>query len=219
MTEQQQAGSMQIIPLERKARKFAERYSLLTHLVVAGSLLQEAVPAIRLSPGDAGFAWIEALAASGLIIAAIRELKFKKADRHEAVAWTEIFAGAVLIVEAAIKWREGPRHYPLAVARSFVAALVIGLGLSHARLKHARSLKIDDKGVRWRQKLLRSYSVEWKDLQSVSIDERTAHFITSGGRGPSLPIGRMENRQELRDAIAAAAGSHGIAVSGNGSAP
>jgi hypothetical protein len=208
-------GTIQVISLERRTRKRAERYSLLTHLIVAASLLQEAVPAIRLNPGDAGFAWIEAVAASGLIIAAIRELKFRKGEHHEAIAWTEIFAGAVLIVEAAIKWREGPRHYPLAIARSFVAALVIGLGLSHARLKHARSLKIDDTGMRWRRGLF-SYSIDWKDLRSVSVDERTARFVTANGDGRVLAIGRMKNQQELREAIVAAAGRHGISISANG---
>jgi hypothetical protein len=212
VTEAPHDGSVQTIPLERTTRKYAERYSLLTHVVVAGSLLQEAVPAIRLNPGDARFAWIEALAGAGLIIAAIREIKFKKGDHHEAVAWTEILAGAVLIVEAAIKWREGPRHYPLAIARSLVAALVIGLGLSHARVRQARSLKIDSTGIRWRRRML-STSVDWKDLTGVSVDEREAHFMIKGGDGPSLAIGRMRNKQELRDAIVAAARQHGITVS------
>jgi hypothetical protein len=212
MTEQQHAGVLQVIPLERKARKFGERYSLLTHLVVAASLLQEAVPAIRLNAGDAWFAWIEAIAASALIIAAVRELKFRKSGHHEAIAWTEIFAGLVLIVEAAIKWREGPRHYPLAIARSLVAALVIGLGLAHSRLKHARSLKIDEQGLRWRQGLLSS-SVDWKDIDNISVDDRNVRFMIAGKQGPSLPIGRMKNTQELREAIVTAANRHNITVS------
>lgn len=203
----------QVIPLEPIGRKFAERYSLLTHFVVAASLLQEAIPAIRSSPGDAGFAWIEALAASALIIAAIRDVRFKRSHEHETVAWTEMFAGLVLIVEAAIKWREGPRHYPLAVARSLVALLVIGLGMSHARLKEARSLRIDKMGIRWRRRLLFSYSVDWADLQAVSVTDRTIVFDKKNRDGPTLQIGRLTNSENIRDAIVTAAARHGISVS------
>ncbi len=203
----------QVIPLEPVARKFAERYSLLTHLVVAGSLLQEAIPAIKSDPGDFSFAWIEALTASALILAAIRELKRKKGDHHGTVAWTEIFAGLVLVVEAAIKWRAGSRHYPLAIARTLVAMLVIGLGVSHARLKYARSLRLDDKGLRWRRRLLLRYSADWKDIRGLSIDERAAVFTLAEGKNLSLAIGRMKHKEELRDAIVSAAMRHGVDVS------
>jgi hypothetical protein len=215
LTETQSAGSEQVIALDPIARKVAERYSLLTHLIVAVSLLQEAIPAIRLNPGDAGFAWIEGLAASGLIIAAIREIKFRKGDHHGAIAWTEIFAGVVLIVEAAIKWREGPRHYPLAIARSFVAMMVIGLGLSHARLKQARGLRIDGKGIRWRRRLLFPHVVDWADLRAVSINDRRVSFEKKNGGGLSLGVGRLKNGQQIRDAISSAAGRNGVNVLDN----
>jgi len=183
------------------------------HLVVAFSLAQEAIPAIRANPGSEWFAWIEIVAAAALTVAAIRELKFRKTEGHESIAWTEIFAGGVLLVEAAIKWREGPRHYPLAVARAVAASLVISLGFAHSRMNQARALTIDDQGIRWRRRLLFANRIDWADLDSVSIDNRVASFKSRSGGGAALWLARLENRDEIANAISAAVAAHGMKVS------
>jgi hypothetical protein len=212
LSQAQPASGGQSIALDRVGQKVAERYSLLTHIVVALTLLQEAVPHLRANPGTEWFSWIELIAATALMVAAVRELKFRKAEGHETIAWTEIFAGCVLMVEAAIKWREGPRHYPLAIARAFAATFVIALGFSHARLKAAKALRIDDAGIRWRRSMLRGSSIDWSDLVSISIDDRTAAFNSRNGSGPSLRLWRLRNKREVANAILEAAASRGIPV-------
>lgn len=209
------ARSEQLIPLEPRARLLADRTSLLTHVFVAASLLQEAIPAIRTDPSGAWFGWVEFAAAAALIVAAAREMfQKKKEGDHPTVAWTEIAAGGVLMVESAIKWREGPRHYPLALTRAFVAALTIGIGFSHARLRRARALRIDDTGVSWRRRLIQA-GAKWSEIKAVSIGDREAVFETINGSGPSLRLARLANRLKVEQAIEAAAREHGIPVKNN----
>jgi hypothetical protein len=213
MTDTPMAGE-QVIPLEPVVRKLAERYQLLTHVAVAVSLVQEAVPAIRSNPGSEWFAWIELIAATALIVAAVRELKGAKSERHESIAWTEIAAGVVLLVEASLKWREGPRHYPLAIARALAAALVMSLGFYHTKLRHAMSLRIDDTGVRWRRGWFISAHANWADLEGVSVEDRVVKFLSRNGDGPLLRLARIKNREAIATAIASAATQKGIPVTG-----
>jgi hypothetical protein len=205
-------GSDQRINLEPMAGKLAERYSLLSHLAVAFSLAQEAIPAIQANPKSEWFAWVELIAALALMVAALRELKLRKAEGHEAIAWTEIFAGGVLLVEAALKWREGPRHYPLAVARAIAAGLVILLGFSHARVKNAKALHIDAEGIRWRRNLFLRKRIAWEDLAQVSIDKRVLSLKSRSGADPSLSLWRLRNGNAVADAVANAARARDIAV-------
>jgi hypothetical protein len=212
LTHIQPKSAGQSIALERTGQKVAERYSLLTHLFAAISLAQEGIPHLLASPGTEWFAWVEITAAAALVVAAVRELKFKSAQGHETIAWTEIVAGCVLMIEAAIKWREGPRHYPLAVARALTSILVIAVGLSHARLKDSKALKIDDNGFRWRRTMFYRPRVAWADIAGISVDDRAAAFNTLTGAGPRLDLWRLKNKAEVANAIVEAAAAHGVPV-------
>ncbi len=222
------------VPLESLRRERAQAVQKLQHAVPAAALLYAGLTGLR--QGVQGFAyalsWAEivfsALLLRTLVLSARQAFAARPSESaaaehaaHGGVDWSEIFAGAVLLVEAAERWHT---HGHLPRPTVLVAFVTIGLGLMHARVarraRNRRMLALDADGleVRWR---FRRFAARWEEIARFEIGERAATLETRRGATRRLDFTDLRHAEAVRALLteARARWSAAIAVAESGPAP
>ena len=151
-----------------------------------------------------------ALLAAGalLLIVAGRELRGIE-SRH--AGSLNLVAGAALLTEWAVTVADRGRLFrPTLLA----GLLSIGLGLFHHRLgarqRNRRVLRVDDEGVSFRLNVFRRFQVRWSELASISIEPSEILLARRDGGFHRIPLARLANADEVREAIRRASVETGI---------
>ncbi|MEP6905368.1 MAG: hypothetical protein ABI875_04745 [Gemmatimonadales bacterium] len=201
-----------VIYLDLKRRRKAERASRIMDLTAALTLLFTAVPVISKSPGTIGFAYLEAVAAAGLLISVVREMKKKNNAHHSIVGRTEIFSAVILMMDSVRKFESGPRHYPLAAAFAALSVFILVKGYLHTRIAQSRRFRFHDEGITGRQGWFNKFSVSWKDVTGITATLNGVNFALRDGRITRLDLTRIHNAREVSDEVVARAVSKGIGI-------
>lgn len=201
-----------VIYLDLKRRRKAERASRFMDLTAALTLLFTAVPVISKSPGTIGFAYLEAVAAAGLLISVVREMKRKNNAHHSMVGWTEIFSAVILMMDSVGKFKSGPRHYPLAAAFAALSVFILVKGYLHTRIAQSRHFRFDDEAITGRQGWFNKFSVRWKDVTGITATLNSVSFARRDGGITRLDLTGIHNAREVSDEVVARAVSKGIGI-------
>jgi len=118
------------------------------------------------------------------------------------IDWVDIWAAAVLFVEAAERWHL--RHHmprPLILT----AFVTLGLGLFHGRItafrRRRRSLRISAEGIYVSGRPFNTFTARWPDIAAIVVTERSAEIRTRHGRVRRLDLADLENADAIRAAF------------------
>jgi hypothetical protein len=201
------------IPLLSRRRERGQLFQKFQHVIPAIPLLSAGIQGLM--HGARGFALALAVAeivTSALLIRTMaKELIALRRPVHEPAAhhgvdWFEIFAAAMLTVEALERWH---LHHHLPRPMILMAAITLGLGLFHGRIAAAtarrRSLRIDEAGIRIGSRFFfYQHFIPWADLERIDLDDRYARLVARGGRERRIDLKDLRNESEVRGALMSA---------------
>lgn len=206
------------IYLDDRRVRLANRMDLLGHATAAFGLFVSAAGLLPVhGAGETALVAIEFVSALALSVAVIRELRSGDAD-ESGISWINLFACIVLLVDWWIAWRAGGKLLSPTLLSAVVAAgLTVAQPAVQRRQRERRMLRIDDDQVELRTGRFRRLNAPWRELRAVTVDGRTLRFrMADGERAVSLAA--VRNRDDVVDALRAAARARGIPVDAAGRA-
>jgi PH (Pleckstrin Homology) domain-containing protein len=203
------AAPVASVPLRSRRRQRALALQKAQHAVPAIGLLGVGLQALREGAHgpELALAAIEIAAGGVLLVAMARSLRAARtsAIRHAAhagVDWIDIWAAAVLFVEALETW-----HLKGHIARPVIltALLTLAMGLFHGRIMQAaarrRMLEVSAEGIRIGGGPFRRFCARWSDIRSIDIDQRQASIHTHHGRPRRLALTDLDDAPAVRAAL------------------
>lgn len=159
--------------------------------------------------GPAWMPWLMIAAGAGVLGSIAWELATHHPHRHSPVGWSEVFAGAMLIVEGVHVHHP---HDPVQPAYGYflAGALAILIGLNHSRLAGLRRLTLDERGFEARLGPWRALAARWDALAAVARDGDALVVTVRDGGVERLALDEAENRDEAFALLRAAATRHGV---------
>lgn len=166
------------------------------------------------------FVVLNVAAAAALAIAVLRGLVQTRRHHDAASTGTNLLGvagGLAAVVEGlqrlhAANFTPGRPHFALGVFTVFAGLATAAIALLTERLGLSRALRITEDGVRLRLGKFRRFDVSWADIAELQLRDRDARLVRANGRPGVVPLARLVNRAEVRDALANAARAQGIPV-------
>ncbi|HEY3295475.1 MAG TPA: hypothetical protein VGL38_08550 [bacterium] len=130
-----------------------------------------------------------------LMILFKREASRKGAHSHSRVAWYDVVAGVVIMMEGVHKlhghkwWQPGT----LTMAAGFVVMLA---GILQQKLPKLRRLRVTDHGFSLRTRPISSLAMAWSDVESIELKDNRLTVHRKGGGERRISLKRIENRAE-----------------------
>lgn len=143
--------------------------------------------------------WIDLLgliAGLLLVVSLVRELKAKDEHSHKKIAWFDVLAGIVIMLEGYHKLHPGEWFQPGSVLM-FVGALLFFIGLFHSKLPTVRQLKCTAEGFTVRIRPIYSFSDKWANIKSFSLDKNTLLIRKTDDSVEKRSLRKIENRDEV----------------------
>jgi hypothetical protein len=199
-----------VVPLLSRRLNRAQAMQKLNHAVPTVGLVVAGVQALK--EGARGFDLALAIVEIGtsvLLVATIarsirgaRKSGQRGLQHPHGIDWVDIWAAAVLFVEAAERWHL--RHHmprPLILT----AFITLGLGLFHGRIaafrRRRRSLRISTEGLYVSGRPFSTFTAPWRDIAAIVIAGRSAEIRTRTGRVRRLDLADLENADDVRRAL------------------
>ncbi len=178
----------------------------LTESARRGQMMYHSMPGIMLIvygvsallEGHSEHLWVDILgivAGAALLISLRRELK-SKGHGHSRVAWFDVLAGIVVIIEGYHKLHPG-RWFQPGTLLMLVGVMFILIGIFHNRLNALRRLTCTDEGFKVRTRPIRSFSGLWKDIKSFALDGNSLVIQHKDNSTEKHSLRRIENRAEM----------------------
>ena len=219
----------QIVFLLSKRREYAQLLQQLQHVVPALPLLMQGLTRLT----HEGHFWSLVLGAAEVgisavvLVAFIRTLRGRlrssnseghgdgDASGHGAhaahaahahgVDWVDIFLGAMLGIEVWAHWFEsGHIKRPTVL----LALVMVAVGLLHGKIaalgNRRRALRIGDQGISIGNKFGARFRLNWDEIASIDITDRTASIAGVKGRSKKINLADLKNAAEVRSALLAA---------------
>ena len=198
-----------VVPLLSRRLNRAQAAQKLNHAIPTAGLVLAGIQALK--NGARGFDLALALVEIGTSVVlvatigrSVREARKGGKGQHHAhgIDWIDIWAAAVLFVEAAERW-----HLKHHIARPTIltALITLGLGLSHGRMmafkRRRRSLRISAEGIYVGGRPFNTFTARWPDIAAIVVTERSAEIRTRNGRVRRLDLADLENADAVRAAI------------------
>lgn len=209
-----------VIHLEDARMRRRERAELLSEGISAFTLLS-AVQTEYVSHRLDGFVVLNAVAGAALAFVVIRGVI--ETRRHKDAGSTGVnnvgaFGALAMIVEGVHKLHTaqftfGHKHFALGVCTIFVGLITGALALLMERLEHRRALTITGDQIRMRLNKFRRFNASWADIAELQVDAKQARLVSANGKACVVPLARLVNRDEVKDALMAAARERGVKVS------
>lgn len=147
--------------------------------------------------GHTEHVWIDVIgiiAGVALVVSLKREWK-RNDHHHSKVGWFDIIAGIVIILEGYHKLHPGKWFQPGTVLM-LVGLMAILIGIFHDRISSARNLTCTDKGFTLRPRLISSFSGQWKDIKSFSLEGNVLVIENKSKSTEKHNLRRIENKLE-----------------------
>lgn len=182
--------------LKLKLSDRAKRGQMMYHAVPGVYLILNGVT--NLLGGHAEHLWVDLLGiAAGLALLFVlrRELKHK-GHGHGQVAWFEVVAGVVVVIEGFHKLHPDDWFQPGSILM-LAGLMFVAVGLFHERLITFRSLKCTDEGFALRIRPIYRLAGKWADIQSLALDGNKLVITNKDGSTSSASLRSIDNRQEV----------------------
>lgn len=139
------------------------------------------------------FALLSILAGAAVFISFIREMRQPAHAKPHGVNWVDIFAGAVILLEAWHKYKPEKGFQPATLL--FLAGLVTcGLGIFHAKLAQLARLHCDANGFLARMSPFKKLQLAWQDIAAVQLEPATIRITTHDHQQHKLSLRLVENK-------------------------
>ncbi len=209
-----------VIHLEDARRRVRERGELVSEGISAFTLLS-AVQTEYMRHRLDGFLVLNAVAGAALALVVIRgviEMRRHKDAGSTGVNIVGAFGALAMIVEGVHKLHTaqftfGHKHFALGVFTIFVGSITGTLALLMERLEHHRALTITGDQIRMRLNKFRRFTALWADIVELQMDAKQARLVSANGKERVVPLAHLVNREEVKDALMAAARERGVKVS------
>jgi hypothetical protein len=209
-----------VIHLEDARMRVRERRELLVEGVTAFTLLS-AVQTEYLRHNVDAFVVLNAVAGVALALVVIRgviEMRRHKDAGSTGVNVVGVFGALAAIIEGlhklhAAQFTFGHNHFALGVFTIFTGLLTGTVALLMERLEHRRALTITGDGIRMRFNKFRRFSASWADIAELQLDAKQARLVSAGGKAYVVPLARLVNRDEVREALIEAARERRVTIS------
>jgi len=205
------------VPLRSRRIERARRMVPLRDGVAALVLAWAALPRFRSGvPGEVALAVADAIVAAALV-GAIVYYNFRPYSHHHArVEWTDLAAGAMLLVEAFHQHREGRPGRALPYATIVTAFVTLGKGLLHerfaARDARRRVLRLDHEGLHFRWSRLFRSEVKRRDVAALAVSDHEIVVTAPDGARRRISLRHVLEPAMIAAAVRAWAAREGIAM-------
>ena len=204
------AETLQLQDRRLRRAEWIQRIPLaLSALVLAEAALPRLAGPAR---GDQLFAVAE-LATAVLLVVVLGVAWRQRHRPPAALGWVDLAAAAMLFAEWGDRLAHGGKRFSPVLLTALVA-LALGLGYRpFLRFQEGRRcVRIDEEGLRFRLSLLRRFVLSWPDLASVERSGAALVLHRRDGREHRIPLGRLDNGEEVARRVTAAAARVGVAV-------
>lgn len=178
----------------------------LTESARRGQMMYHATPGVMLivygvsslMSGHPEHLWVDVLgivAGLALLSSLKRELK-GKCHGHSRVAWFDVLAGIVVIIEGYHKLHPGKWFQP-GTLLMLVGLMFILIGIFHEKINGFRQLTCTDTGFTVRTRLIRFFSGQWKDIKSFALEGNSLVIQRKDNSTEKHSLRRIENRGEV----------------------
>lgn len=133
---------------------------------------------------------------AALLVVLKRELKSKHGS-HSKVAWFEVLAGIVIVLEGFHKLHHDKSWFQPGTLMMAAGVAVFLLGLFHAKLPAFRKLTYTETGFKVRTRPIRSFSGRWKDIKSFALDGNKLVIEQKNGSTKKHTLRSIENRLDV----------------------
>jgi hypothetical protein len=208
-----------VIHLEDAAEHRRERADLATQALTSIMLLNAVQTAYSHHEIDA-FVALNAAAATALAIVVIRGAVRMKRSEDAASRGADVVGvvGGLAAVAEGLRrlhtadFTFGHKHFALGVATVLTGLLMVTVALFTGRLQSRRVLAITDDGIRMRFNQFRQFNIPWSDVAELKLGNGRAQLVSRTGKARAVPLTRLLNRDEVRDALTNAAVARGIPI-------
>jgi len=187
---------MAVRTLKLKLTDRARRAQMMNHATPGIMLIILGVSALL--SGHTEHLWVDILgivAGLALLISLKRELK-SKGHGHSRVAWFDVIAGIVVIIEGYHKLHPG-RWFQPGTLLMLVGLMFILIGIFHEKINGFRLLTCTDSGFTVRTRLIRSFSGQWREIKSFALDGNSLVIQRKDNSAEKHGLRRIENRAEV----------------------
>ena len=213
------APTNRVVHLEDARMRKRERGELVTEGIAAFTLLSAVQASYERGEVDA-FLVLNAIAGAALAIVVLRGIINLRRDRDASssgVSVIGVFGGLATIAEGMHKLHTaqftfGHKHFALGVFTILVGLLTTAIALMMERLEHRRALSIADDGIRMRLNKFRRFDAAWSDIVEMRLSEKEMRLMSANGKARIVPLSRLVNRDEVSEALIAAAGARGVKI-------
>lgn len=217
------ASTNRVVHLEDARMWKRERAELVTEGLAAFTLLSAVQASYERGQLDA-FLVLNAIAGIALAIVVLRGIINLRRDRDASspgVSVIGVFGGLATIAEGMHKLHTaqftfGHKHFALGVFTILVGLLTTAIALMMERLEHRRALSITDDGIRMRLNNFRRFAAAWTDIVEMRLSEKEIRLMSANGKARIVPLSRLLNRDEVSEALVAAAGARGVKMTAAG---
>ncbi|MEO9114685.1 MAG: hypothetical protein ABI311_00845 [Gemmatimonadaceae bacterium] len=106
----------------------------------------------------------------------------------------------------------GHKHFALGVTTVLTGLLTVTMALLAGRLQKRRMLAITDGGIHMRFNQFRRFNIPWSDVAELQLGKGRVRLVSRTGKVRAVPLTRLLNRDEVRDALTDAAVARGIPI-------
>lgn len=187
--------------LQLKLTERARRGQMLFHATPGLYLILNGVSAIL--SGHAAHLWADILgivAGLALLIALKRELS-AKAHGHSKVAWFEVLAGIVVMIEGFHKLHHNKSWFQPGTLLMLVGVMFILIGIFHNQISSLRRLTCTNEGFKLRTRPIRSLSGEWKDIKTFALESTSLVIKHQNDSITKHSLRTIENRAEVLNVL------------------
>ena len=206
-----------VIHLEDKRLRARERAEMITQGVTAFTLGSAAYAAYSRHALD-GFVALDAAAALALGLTVIRgaaQLGRQQDAGSSVVNVAGLFGGLAAIAEGLHKLHSaeftlGHKHFALGVVMVLIGLITLALAVMMQRIERGRALTISSDGIRMRLNKFRRFNMPWHDIAELQVGTATARLVGNGGKTCVVPLRRLVNSAEVREALIGAGTARGV---------
>lgn len=158
--------------------------------------------AIRAGHHASWLDWVAIVSGGLLLVVFVIEMRrARSAKEHDAhgVAWVDVFAAAVTLVEAAHLQHKGKVGLPFAYL--LVAILLLTIGVMHSRLRRLRRLVVDEHGFDIRTAPWSRTRLAWSDVADVQRAGDVVMVETRAGQTRRIDLRGMDHGGEAIAAL------------------
>ncbi len=190
----------------------------------AGVLAEAAWPRLAgTAARERAFATVELAAAALLVVTLVVSWRRRHRTAPATFGWIDLMAAAMLFAEWADRLAHGHKWFSPVL---LTAVVTLAVGLANRPLgriqERRRFLSLDDEGLRFRLNRFRSFRLAWSEVASIEKEGEVVRIHGHDGRVRRIPLGRLDNGEEVARALAEAAADRGVAATGatmRGSSP